>query len=213
MTNRPLVILGTHGLAAEVADVASQSGWTVTAFVENMDRDRCRESIEGLPVVWVDELRDLAATHLALGGLGTTRRSRFAIEAAGLGMSFATVVHPSAEVSSTVTIGEGTVIGVRTVVATRATIGAHVYVNRGAMIGHHTAIGDYTSVQPGAVVAGACTIGSGTWIGVGAIVIDHLSVGDDVVIGAGAVVTKDVPDAVQVVGVPARVVKEGISGR
>lgn len=213
MTTRPLVILGTHEFAPEVADVAEQSGWTVVAFVENLDRNRCSQTIEDLPVLWIDELRDLRDTHVAVAGIGTTRRSRFTDEVAALGMSFATIVHPSAVVSRRSTIGEGSVIGARVVVATRSTIGAHVFLNRGAMIGHHTVLGDFVSVQPGAMVAGACRVGSGTWVGIGAIVIDHTTVGSDVVIGAGAVVTKDVPDAVQVVGVPARIVKEGISGR
>jgi len=213
VTARPLVILGTHEFAPEVADVAEQSGWTVAAFVENLDRSRCSQTIEDLPVLWIDELRDLCDTHVAVAGLATTRRSRFTDEVATLGMSFATIVHPSAVVSPRSTIGEGAVIGVRTVVATRATIGRHVLLNRGAMIGHHTEIGDFVSVQPGAMVAGACRVGSRTWVGIGAIVIDHITVGSDVVIGAGAVVTREVPDAVQVVGVPARVVKERISGR
>ncbi len=47
-------------------------------------------------------------------------------------------------------------------------------------------------------------------IGMGAIVIDHINIGANSVVGAGAVVTKDVPANVQVVGMPARIVKENI---
>lgn len=213
MTDRPLVILGSHVLSVEIADVAEQSGWSVAAFVENLDRSRCAQRLEGLPVLWVDELTDLADTHVAVFGLGTTKRGRFTDEAAARGMSFATIVHPTAVVSPRSTIGEGSVIGVRTVVAAATTIGRHVLMNRGSMVGHHTTIGSFVSIQPGAMVAGACTVADRAYIGIGSMVIDHLTIGSDTVIGAGAVVTKDVPDAVQVVGVPARVVKEGIEGR
>ena len=47
----------------------------------------------------------------------------------------------------------------------------------------------------------------------GAVVVDHVSVGADWVVAAGAVAVADVPDRVRVMGVPARVVKEGIEGR
>jgi serine acetyltransferase len=47
----------------------------------------------------------------------------------------------------------------------------------------------------------------------GASVIDHINIGSHSVIGAGAVVIRDVPDHVLVVGVPARIVKEGIEGK
>jgi len=45
------------------------------------------------------------------------------------------------------------------------------------------------------------------------VVLDHLSVGARSIVGAGAVVTRDVPDNVQVVGVPARIVKENVAGK
>jgi sugar O-acyltransferase (sialic acid O-acetyltransferase NeuD family) len=207
------VILGSHILSVEIADVAEQSGWTVAAFVENLDPARCRDPLEGLPVIWVDELIDLRDSHVAVFGLGTTQRSKFTQEAAERGMSFATVLHPSAVVSPRATLGAGCVIGVRTVVAAHAVLGEHVLMNRGSMVGHHTTIGDFVSIQPGAMVAGACMVGDHTWIGIGSIVIDRMSIGREVVVGAGAVVTKDVADNVQVVGVPARVVKEGITAR
>jgi acetyltransferase-like isoleucine patch superfamily enzyme len=52
------------------------------------------------------------------------------------------------------------------------------------------------------------TIETGAYIGMGAIVIDRIRVGAGSVVAAGAVVTKDVPAGTQVMGVPARVVKE-----
>jgi acetyltransferase-like isoleucine patch superfamily enzyme len=47
----------------------------------------------------------------------------------------------------------------------------------------------------------------------GAVVLDGLTVGTKSVIGAGAVVTKNMPDGVQVVGLPAKIVKENIRGK
>jgi acetyltransferase-like isoleucine patch superfamily enzyme len=47
----------------------------------------------------------------------------------------------------------------------------------------------------------------------GALILNTVSVGAYSVVGAGAVVTRDVPDHVQVVGVPAEIVKEGVEGK
>lgn len=52
------------------------------------------------------------------------------------------------------------------------------------------------------------TIGDRVWIGGGAIINPGVTIGNDVVVAAGAVVTKDVPDAVIVAGVPARVIRK-----
>ena len=51
------------------------------------------------------------------------------------------------------------------------------------------------------------TIRRGASIGAGAIILPGVTVGERAMVGAGAVVTSDVPDAVVVVGNPARVVR------
>jgi acetyltransferase EpsM len=205
-----LLVLGTRTFAVEVADLAVDAGFEVAGFVENLDPDRCREPLEGIPVHWVDEVDDLVTTHRAICGLATTKRRVFAEQVASLGFGFATLVHPSARVSRSAAIGEGAIVSAGVVVGARTEIGRHVILNRGALVGHHTLVGDFVSIQPGANVAGACKIGAGSYVGMGAVVVDHLEVGAGSVVGAGAVVTKDVAERVQVVGVPAKVVKEGI---
>jgi acetyltransferase EpsM len=211
--NTPLLVLGTRPFSVEVADVASQSGFRVDGFVENLARERCAERLESLLIHWIDDVAELAATHLAVCGLGTTRRGIFTEQAAERGLRFATVVHPTAVVSGASTVGEGSILFPGTIVGARTELGGHVLMNRGASVGHHTVLGDYVSIMSGANVAGACRIGERTYVGMGAVVIDRVSIGSDAVVGAGAVVTKDVPDRVQVVGVPARIVKEGIEPR
>ena len=211
---RPLLILGTRTLAIEVADFVSEiPGFQLMGFVENEDRQRCRDKLENLPILWVEELASLAATHWAACALATTRRSRFTSQAAALGIRFATLVHPTARISRTSTLGEGTIISPGVIIASHTRLGRHVFVNRGALIGHHTEIGEHVTIHPGANIAGKCRIGPATYVGMGALVLDGLTVGTQTVIGAGAVVTRDVPDCVQVVGLPAKIVKEDIRGK
>jgi len=214
VNRRPLLILGTHVLAPEIADVVSDiQGVHVAGFVENMDHARCDSTIDGLPVYWIGDIAPLAGEYAATCGIATTFRSRFTEQIDAIGMPFATLVHPTAHVSRTAALGPGTLIGAGAVVAAHTLLGRHVMVNRGALIGHHTRIGDFATIQPGANIAGACEIGTATYIGMGSVVIDHLSIGSHSVIGAGAVVIRPVSDHVLVAGVPAKTVKENIPGK
>jgi sugar O-acyltransferase (sialic acid O-acetyltransferase NeuD family) len=209
-----LVILGTHLFAEEVADLVEQlPDHELVAFCENWDRERCREPLLGRPVVWIDELGDLAGDHKAVCAIGTTRRRGFVEQAAATGIDFATLRHPTATVFPSAEVGPGSILGAGVVVAARATIGRHTILNRGVLVGHHTTVGDYVTISPGANVAGAGSVGDGVYVGMGAVVLDRISIGPQSVIAAGAVVTRDVPERVKVKGVPARVTQEGVEGR
>ncbi len=211
---RTLLILGTRTFAEEVADWALAIPQVrLVGFVENMDPERCSRSLLGLPVHWIDDVGGLSGDHRAVCALSTTHRSRFIQQVSERRMAFDTLIHPAATVSGQAQLGEGTIAGPGAVIGSHSRIAAHVIVNRGALIGHHTDIGRFCSIQPGANVAGACSIGEATYIGMGAVVLDHITIGSHAVVGAGAVVTRDVPDRVQVVGVPARIAKESIEGK
>jgi acetyltransferase EpsM len=210
---KPLLILGTGPFATQLAALVCEiPGFEATGFVESNERRLSGTLLEGLPVHWVDEISHLAATHQTIAALGTTHRSRFVAHVARLGFEFATLVHPRAWVGPKVAVGEGTLILPGANIAPYAAIGRHVLINRGVLIGHHTAIGDFVTLSPGANVAGNCRVGDAAYLALGAIVLNDLTIGAHAVVGAGAVVTRPVPDGVQVLGVPARVVREQIGG-
>ena len=50
-------------------------------------------------------------------------------------------------------------------------------------------------------------IGSNVYIGTGAYILPGVTIGDNTIIGAGAIVTKDIPNNVVAVGIPARVIR------
>jgi serine O-acetyltransferase len=81
-----------------------------------------------------------------------------------------------------------------------------------AVIGVHSGIGLRGSFFGGDMGTKGPTIGAYTRVGTGAKVLGAVTVGERAVIGAGSVVISDVPEAATVVGVPARVVRQGPVG-
>jgi serine O-acetyltransferase len=80
------------------------------------------------------------------------------------------------------------------------------------VIGVHTGIGLRGSFFSNDMGTRGPTIGAYSRVGTGSKVLGAVTVGERAVIGAGAVVINDVPEAATVVGVPARVVRQGPVG-
>ena len=118
---------------------------------------------------------------------------------------FIKAVHPEAIVSKSSQIGKGTVIVACARIAPNVTIGESVIVNTGALVDHDSTLHSFSQVAPNVTICGNVTVGEMSYIGAGATVIQGITIGSNCMIGAGAVVTKDVPDNVLVVGIPAAI--------
>lgn len=205
-----LLILGAGRFAPEVADLAESDGrYQVVACIEGLDRARVGQTIAGLPILWDQEIADLAPSHRVVCAVGSSDRRPWIEQIAALGFEFATIRHASAQLSPRSGIGPGSIVSAGVVVAAGARLGQHVILNRGSLIGHDVVVGDYATVGPGANIGGSTVIGAGAFIGMGAVVVNGLEIGADATIGAGALVTRDVPARTQVFAARARVITGG----
>jgi sugar O-acyltransferase (sialic acid O-acetyltransferase NeuD family) len=136
----------------------------------------------------------------------TTRlaQQKILFECTSASLPMATVIHPTAWVSPSATLGVGVQVLPYGVVHTQATLGDMVIVNTHAVVEHQARVGDFTAIAPGAKLLGEVVVGSRCMIGSNAVIRQTLTVGDGVTVGAGAVVVKSVPDYTLVKGVPAR---------
>jgi sugar O-acyltransferase (sialic acid O-acetyltransferase NeuD family) len=143
-----------------------------------------------------------------LGPTSPERRGLAEILIDRFGLTFTSLVHPSAYVSPMARLSGGVFVGANSVIAPGVELAEHVFVNRGVTIGHDTRIGAYSRIQPGSNLGGLSHIGKGVTIGIGATLLERLQIGNRSVIAAGSVVLRDVPQDVLMAGIPAVVKKQ-----
>ena len=197
-----LILAGAGRFAEEITDIAADAGLDVAAWIEGLDPERADPGIS--PRSSGSDARSFAPGTPVVPAIGSPRRRALIERLVSEGRELATLIHPSAVVARSASIGPGCVLFAGVIVGARTTIGLGTIINRGALIGHHTAIGSHVFVGPGANIAGGVTIGDESYIAMAAVVRDDRTVGARATVGAGAVVVGDVPADTTVVGLPAR---------
>ncbi len=204
--NRNLLIIGAGGHGRVVADAAYRSSsWQEIAFVD--DKSPILESSGNFPVIGtLTDLKELQKEWpYAIVAIGNNRL-RLDLQKLLESMDYriAVVIHPSAQVARDVRVADGSVLFANSVVNSGATLGHAVILNTSATIDHDCKIGNGVHISPGVHLGGSVVVGELSWLGIGASVVNNCTLGVDVTVGAGACVINDVPDALTVVGIPAR---------
>jgi len=208
----PLIILGVSGNAYDILDIvdainAECDTWQPTGFLDD-SRPPGSKHI-GLPVL--GKLTDAARFegHWFINAIGNDSSYQLrpsVIAATGLLVGrFATLVHPTAGVSSRAKLGRGVYVNHGVSVAGSAVIGDHASLGPRCIVGHDTVVGDYAILAPGAVISGSVRLESTCYIGAAAMVRQKIRIGAGALVGIGAVVISDIDEGATVVGNPARV--------
>lgn len=190
-----LLIIGAGGHSKVVADSARSMGIEQISFLD-----------EGAGARLEDLSADIHHFIVAIGD-NVLRQERFEYYQS-LGLTPFTVIHESACIASSVTLGAGSFVSARAVINADAHIGHNVVVNTAAVIEHDCQLGDHSFVAPSASLCGGVRIDTRAFVGTNATMLPLSSLGADAVLGAGSVLKQSIEDRAVAVGAPARVIKK-----
>lgn len=105
---------------------------------------------------------------------------------------FTGLIHPTALISNSAEIGEGTVVSHNTSIGPKAKIGKFNIINSRCTIGHDSEIGENNFLSPQVVLGGAVKIGDNNLLGTNSCVIPDIEIGNNNKIMAGMVITNKV---------------------
>ena len=202
-----LLIFGASGHAMVACDCAR---WEY-AHIVMLAGEETESVWHGIPIIpesrkSLQEWRDLCPhAFVAIGSAARREVVTGKLETAGF--QLVVLRHPSAVVSASAILGDGTMIGPGSIVNADAELGKGCIVNSGAIVEHECRLGSFVHLSPGAVLGGGAVVGDRSWVCIGASVSDHVRIGADSTIGAGATVISDIPGNVLAVGIPARIKK------
>ena len=211
---KQIAIYGAGAMAREITwliELCNESGATyeTVCFIYDFDLEP-GTMVNGIPVLSLNETYQQFPRAAVIGGIGSPQGRQAAMDKAiAAGFNATTIIHPRAEYSRFVDIGEGTVICAGGILAFNIAIGRHVHIHKACTIGHDVVLGNFTTLAPGVHIAGWVHLGQRVFVGIGAVISNGspgkpIRIGDDAIIGAGACVTKSVPPGTTVVGVPAK---------
>lgn len=192
-----MYLYGASGHAKVIIDIIKAQGSVVEGLVDDNPN---LKGLCGIPV-----LHDVIGLSPIIISIGNCKIRKMIAER--LNCEFATAIHPSAIISPTVTIGEGTVVMQGAIIQAEVQIGKHCIINTKASIDHECVIADYVHIAPGCTISGDVYVGEGTWIGAGTTIIQGVRVGKNCLIGAGSVIVKDIPDNSKAYGVPCKIIE------
>lgn len=203
---KSLLIIGCGGHGKVVYDCASLMGkYGRIAFASNLDEP---SPVDGVPVYQESEVLPMLSSRAfdeAFVAIGDNAARRFKCDdLRDAGVSQATLIHPSAYVSSSAAVGPGSVILANAVVNASARIGVGCIVNSGAIVEHDCVVGNYAHMSPRACIGGWTRVGEGSWLCIGSVVSDRVNISGKVTLGAGCTLLDDAEVPGLYVGSPAK---------
>jgi sugar O-acyltransferase (sialic acid O-acetyltransferase NeuD family) len=202
---KPLLIFPYNGNGLEALSCLGDK-YEFIGFIDDTP-EKLGKTASGFNVFTRQALTDHPeAQVLAVPGSPASYMNRHSvIESLGISSErFATVIHPSANVSPLAKIGHNCLLMANVVLTSNCVIGDHVCILPNTVIHHDSAIGDHTLIGSNVTVAGNTQVANNCYIGSGSSLINGITVGERSLIGMGSNVIREVKAGSRIVGNPGK---------
>lgn len=204
--NKPILIIGDGGHASVLIETLHAMERKIIGYTAPQKRIELTHPV----YLGTDEVIDGFSpdeVELVIGigtiNVATCRKDLFE-KFKNKGYIFTNVIHPSATLSPSVCLGEGTQIMAGAIVQMNVKLSDNIIINTGAIVDHDCNVESHVHIAPGVTLSGGVYVGESCHIGVGVTVIQEIAIGDNTLIGAGSVVVTDIASNKKAYGVPAK---------
>ena len=161
---KKLLIVGAGGHGKVVAEIAEDCGYNYVAFIDDNSENAIGK---------IDELENFKEEFMdAFIGIGNNKmRETLILRLKKSGFNIPTLIHPSAYVSKTCVIKEGTVIEPKAIINSRSIIGEGSIVSVGTIVDHDVEIGNFCHINAGAIIKAGAKISDCKKIEAGEVVL------------------------------------------
>jgi sugar O-acyltransferase (sialic acid O-acetyltransferase NeuD family) len=214
---RPLLLVGTGGLAREVAATVAALNeaaprWRLLGFLDD-DPDRHGAVVAGVPVLGPPELvhehPDAAVVLCTASPADRSSRYRLAQRLRLAPERQPALVHPAASLADSTGVAPGAVVLAGAVATADVVIGPHVVVMPACVLTHDDVLGGFATLASGVRLGGGVRVGMGAYLGAATAVREGCRVGEWSLVGMGSVVLRDIPAFETWWGAPARCHRTG----
>lgn len=162
---KSLLIIGAGGHGKVVAEVAEDLGYKRIDFLDDNAQNALGK---------IEDIGKYTNYGEAFCGIGDNKlRGDIIQEIKKTGYSLATLIHPSAYVSRSAKIGQGSIIEPGAMINANSIIGEGAIVSLGALIDHDVVVGEYAHINSGAIVKAGGSVPSYEKLEAGAVVLGY----------------------------------------
>lgn len=198
---KQVIIVGSGGHGAEIDDYinynnarGSDKKIEIIGFLDDNPKNYDSYKFSAPLIGGVKGHKPAKDVCYIIGIANLAFRRKFVEQYLVQGAEFMSLVHQSAYISPSCSLGQGVVIGPNANLGPNTVIGDYSMINSRCSIGHDSKLGKYNFISPNTCFSGFTTIGDGNLFGINSATIPNIKVGNNNRIMAGMVLDKNIGD-------------------
>lgn len=202
-------ILGIGNYSEVVMELCKETGHEIDSLF-HFDSSRNGEKIDGYQIKgdyqdFITNYEEGTKINVVVGIGDNSTRCKWLNLLREKGFNTINLIHPTAYISPSATIGSGVYIHASSFVWTKSYIGNNVIISPKAMVAHHVSVGEGCLISANSVVGSYVTLEKRITVGINAGIISKMiNIGSDSIIGANSMVLKSFPKDSVIIGTPGK---------
>lgn len=182
---KKILIYGSRDFGQVVKALVKSCGHEFSGFIDDFNTGG--EIVGNFSEVCNTFLPEQYEIVIAIGYNNLKERWKAYQKVNNAGYQVPQLIHPSAYISESCRIGQGSIIMVGAIVDINVTLSELVVLWPGVIVNHDSKVNANTFLSPGAIICGCTTVGKECFLGAGAVIVDHIMVPDESFIKAGRI--------------------------